>query len=117
VLARLPELLRCHAERREAVLESGILERPLMELCARYVAGDEDAEGTTERERAALAWTHASLWSPEAADDELWGRLHAAFTEPELVQLFYFLQWEIGNRAWLATLGLPPDAASVLAAR
>jgi hypothetical protein len=123
LLARLPDLLRCHVERREAVLSSGLLERELLQLCARYVAQDEDVlthadDGArfSERERVALAWTHAALWSPETADDALWGRLHACFSEPELVQLFYFLQWEIGNRAWLTTLGMPPDAASVLAA-
>jgi hypothetical protein len=80
------------------------------------LAHAEDPTRFSERERAALAWTHAALWSPDTADDALWSRLHGCFSEPELVQLFYFLQWEIGNRAWLKTLGMSPDAASVLAA-
>jgi hypothetical protein len=111
VLAGLPDLLRCHQERRRAVLDSGLLDAEVMEACAAYVAEDEDVvrhaddpERFGERTRAALAWTHASAWNPDAADDALWERLHASFTEPELVQLFYFIQWEIGNRAWLATL-------------
>jgi alkylhydroperoxidase family enzyme len=119
VLARLPDLLRCHAERREAIFASSLLEPELMDACRRYLAEDDDvirhaddSERFSERERAALAWAHASTWSPDSADDELWARLHASFTEPELVQLFYYLQWEIGNRAWLTTLGLPADAAN-----
>lgn len=111
VLAGLPDLQRCHVERRATVLDSGLLEDELMEACRGYVAQDDDvlahddAERFSERTRAALAWTHASLWDPAAAGDALWERLHASFTEAELVQLFYYVQWEIGNRAWLATLG------------
>jgi hypothetical protein len=119
VLARLPELLRCHAERREAIFASSLLEPELMDACRRYLAEDDevvrhadDPERFGERERAALAWAHASAWHPDSADDDLWARLHAHFTEPELVQLFYYLQWEIGNQAWLTTLGLPSDGAN-----
>jgi hypothetical protein len=119
LLARLPELLRCHAERREVVFCGDVLDRELKELCGRYLAEDEDVvlragdpEFFDERERAALAWTHASVWDPAAADDALWERLHAQFSEAELVDLFYYLQWEIGNRAWLRTLGMAPDAAT-----
>jgi alkylhydroperoxidase family enzyme len=119
VLARLPDLLRCHAERRDAVFGSGLLEPELMDACRRYLAEDDevvrhadDPERFSERQRAALAWAHASAWHPDSADDELWERLHAGFSEPELVQLFYYLQWEIGNRAWLTTLGLDADLAN-----
>ena len=117
LLTRLPELLRCHVERREVVFSSEVLDRELKELCGRYLAEDEevvlhakDADRFDARQRAALAWTHASVWDPAAADDALWERLHAEFSEAELVDLFYYLQWEIGNRAWLRTLGMPPDA-------
>jgi hypothetical protein len=119
LLSRLPELLPCHAERREVVFSSGVLDRTLKELCGRYVAEDEDVtlhaddpERFDARERAALAWTHTCVWNPAGADDALWERLHAQFSEAELVDLFYYLQWEIGNRAWLRTLGMPPDAAT-----
>ena len=119
LLARIPDLLRCHAERREAIFASSLLEPELMDACRRYLAEDDevvghadDPERFSERQRAALAWAHASVWDPDSAGDELWDRLHASFSEPELVQLFYYLQWEIGNRAWLTTLGLPPDGAN-----
>ena len=113
VLALRPELLRCHRERRAVVMAEGLVGREVKELCARYLAGDDevvlhadDASRFDERERAALAWVHAAVWSPESADDELWERLHASFTEPQLVELFYFVQWAIGERSWLRTLGI-----------
>jgi uncharacterized protein YciW len=113
VLALRPELLRCHRERRAVVMAEGLVDRRVKELCARYLADDDevvvhadDASRFDERERAALAWVHAALWSPESADDALWERLHANFTEPELVELFYFVQWIIGERSWLRTLGI-----------
>jgi hypothetical protein len=36
----------------------------------------------------------------------LWDRLHACFTEPELVELGYAIAFMLGQQHWLATLGL-----------
>jgi alkylhydroperoxidase family enzyme len=95
------------------VLESGIVDRTLKELCGRYLAEDDevlahadDPERFDERERAALAWTHAIAWNSDAADEALWARLHACFTEPELVELGYAIAFMLGQRHWLGTLGL-----------
>jgi hypothetical protein len=113
--ARLPELYDVYDETRATVLEGGIVGRGLKDLCARYLAGDEelmDFEGSDrfdERERAALRWTHAIAWSTEDADDELWDQLHAHFEEAELVELGYFIAFTLGQQHWLATLGLGPD--------
>jgi hypothetical protein len=113
--ARLPELYDAYAETRATVLEGGIVDRELKELCARYLAEDEalmDFERSAsldERQRAALRWTHAIAWSTEDADDELWAQLHAHFEEPELVELGYFVAFTLGQQHWLATLGLGPD--------
>jgi hypothetical protein len=108
-----PHVLDVYAQTRETVLESGIVERELKELCARYLAGDDaviahasDAERYDERQRAALAWTDAIGWDSDRADDALWHRLHAAFTEPELVELGYSVAVTLGQQHWLATLGV-----------
>jgi hypothetical protein len=113
--ARLPELYGAYDETRATVLEGGIVERGLKELCARYLAEDEElmdfesSDRFDERERAALRWTHAIAWSTDDADDDLWAQLHAHFNEPELVELGYFVAFTLGQQHWLATLGLGPD--------
>jgi alkylhydroperoxidase family enzyme len=113
VRARVPPALAAYAETRATVLEAGIVDRSLKELCARYIAEDEDVVTQAddparfdERERAALAWTHAIAWNSDLADAGLWERLHACFTEPELVELGYAIAFCLGQQHWLATLGL-----------
>jgi hypothetical protein len=115
VRARVPAALAAHAETRATVLEAGLVEPELKELCARYLAEDEevvahagDAERFDARERAALDWTHAIAWNSDQADAGLWERLHAHFTEPELVELGYAIAFTLGQQHWLGTLGLPP---------
>jgi hypothetical protein len=90
----------------------GLVDTEVTELCARFVAEDgdviahaEDPERYDERQRAALAWAQAIGWNPDAADDELWSRLRAHFTVPELVELGTFISLEAGQRNWLRTLG------------
>ena len=58
------------------------------------------------RQRAGLAWADAIARDSKRADDELWGRLHSAFTEPELVELGYAIAILLGQQHWLATLGV-----------
>jgi hypothetical protein len=110
IRARVPDALRAYTETRDTVLEAGIVDRSLKELCARYIAEDEEVVGTLdsfdERERAALDWAHAIAWDSDKADDELWARLHAHFSEPELVELGYFIAFTLGQSHWLRTLGL-----------
>jgi hypothetical protein len=113
VRARVPAALAAYAETRATVLEAGIVDWSLKELCARYLAEDEDVVTHSddparfdERERAALAWTHAIAWNSDLADAALWERLHACFTEPELVELGYAIAFSLGQRHWLGTLGL-----------
>jgi hypothetical protein len=113
IRGRAPHVLDVYQETRVTVLESGIVERELKELCARYLAQDEqvvahasDAECYDERQRAALAWTHAIAWDANRADDALWQRLHFAFTEPELVELGYSIAITLGQQHWLATYGV-----------
>jgi hypothetical protein len=107
---RAPHVLDVYRETRETVLESGVVERELKELCARYLAEDDavvrnaaDASLYSERQRAALAWADAIAWDSERADDELWRALHASFTEPELVELGYSIAITLGQQHWLAT--------------
>jgi precorrin-6B methylase 2 len=113
IRGRAPHVLSVYDETRQTVLEGGIVERELKELCSRYLHEDEqvvasmnDPQRYDERQRAALAWAEAIAWRSEAADDALWERLHRSFTEPELVELGYSIAIMLGQQHWLATHGV-----------
>ena len=115
--ARVPEVLKVYSETRATVLEDGIVDRALKELCASYLAEDDDevmgfeqSGRFDERERAALRWTHAIAWDSDTADEALWRELHEHFSEPELVELGYFIAFTLGQMHWLRSVGLPPRA-------
>lgn len=64
----------------------------------------EDSERFTPREKVALAYADTIIWAPERADDALWARLHAEFTEPQLVEIGYWVGFISGGQRWLKTL-------------
>ena len=113
VLASVREALDAHERTWSSVLgDQGLVDPEVKELCARFVAEEdevvahaEDAERYDERPRAAMAWAQVIGWNPDAADDELWRRLHAHFTDPELVELGTFISLTLGQRNWLRTFG------------
>ena len=114
VRALRPPIGAAYERTRRTVLAGGIVDPAIKDLCARYLAEDdevvahsEDPARFDERERAALAWAHAIAWDDARADDELWARLHASFAEPELVELGYCIAFTLGQQHWLATLGAP----------
>ena len=106
IRARAPHVLAVYDETRQTVLDDGVLERRLKELCARYLAEDPDAVARDERERSALDWADAIAYDSDRADDALWDRLHQHFTEQELVELGYSIAILLGQQHWLATLGV-----------
>jgi hypothetical protein len=90
------------------VLRSGVADQALKELCFRYLANEiADVDAFVHRERLALDWTYAIAYDSARADDVLWSRLHAAFTEPELVDLGCAIGFELGRQHWRRSLGLP----------
>lgn len=90
------------------VLRAGVADRALKELCFAFLANEvTDLEGHTARERAALDWTYAIAYDSARADDELWRRLHAAFSEAELVDLGCAIGFELGRQHWRRSVGLP----------
>ena len=109
-----PPIAEAYAETVATVLESGIVDRALKELCFRYLGEDDhvvehmdDPAAFGERERAALAWTHAIAWDADAAHDTLWRRLYEHFTEPELVELGYAIAFQLGQLHFERTLRPP----------
>jgi alkylhydroperoxidase family enzyme len=94
------------------VLEDGIVDRSLKDLCFAYVADPDavDVSAYERRERAALEWAHAIVWDADASTDALWERLHASFSEQELVELGCAIGFELGRTHFLRTLGADPGA-------
>jgi alkylhydroperoxidase family enzyme len=58
----------------------------------------------TAREKLALRYADAIMYDPKQADDALWQSLHREFSEPELVELGYWIGFTFGGQRWLKTL-------------
>jgi hypothetical protein len=58
-----------------------------------------------EKQKAALAYAEAITWDLPT-DDKFWARLHAHFSEPELVEIGYFVALTMGQQRWLRTLDI-----------
>ena len=58
----------------------------------------------TAREKLALRYADAIIYDPAQADDALWAALHAEFSEPELVELGYWIGFTFGGQRWIKTL-------------
>jgi alkylhydroperoxidase family enzyme len=135
VRAHVPDVLRVFSEAWRATFESGVVDNGTKELCRLYVSKTVECEycGTqrselarstvdevkidevvdfersarySSRERAALRYAQAIAWDAGLADDELWEDLHRHFTEPELVELGFFIGLTLGQQRWIKTLGL-----------
>ena len=66
----------------------------------------ETSDRYNDREKAALRYTSAIIWNADLADDELWSQLHEHFTDPELVELGFFIALTSGQQRWIKTLGI-----------
>ncbi len=65
----------------------------------------ESSSRYDERQKAALAYAEAITWDLPV-DDKFWARLHKHFSEPELVEIGYFIALTMGQQRWLRTLGI-----------
>ena len=114
IRARVPATAEAYRFVRDRVLRGGIVDPALKELCFRYLAEDPDVmdfDRFQDPERVALEWAHAIAWDSDRADDELWERLHAHFSEQELVDLGCAIGFELGQQHWRRTVGLPARQA------
>lgn len=128
------------------VFKSGIVDVLIKELCRVYVShsvncaycgGQRLAEAASrgvtdahykdllnfersdlydERQKAALSLADAITWDRDT-DDAFWERLYTYFSEPELVELGYFIGFTMGQQRFNRLLNIvvePAPAAAVL---
>ena len=100
-IAKSLECGYCAGQRSHLGAEAGLTEREFDD-----VIEFRDSTVLGAREKAALKWAEAIAWDPGLADDEVWAELHAHFTEPELVELGYFIALTMGQQKFLKTLDL-----------
>ena len=78
----------------------------------------EKSSRFSEREKLALRYADAIMYDPAQADDALWAALHMEFSEPELVELGYWIGFTFGGQRWLKTLSTAQgEFAAALATR
>ena len=97
----------CGNQRSIKAANAGLIEEDYRELIE-----FESSPRYDERQKAALAYAEAITWDLPV-DDAFWARLHKHFSEPELVEIGYFVALTMGQQRWLRTLDI--DHHQVLA--
>jgi alkylhydroperoxidase family enzyme len=135
VRAHVPAAFWFFANGWRDLFRNGVVEHELKELCRVYVSRSvkceycgnqrsekgraagleegqydellnfESSDTHSDREKAALAYAEAIVWTGQA-DDALWERLHAHFSEPELVELGCMIGLTLGQQSWLRLLNI-----------
>lgn len=90
----------CGNQRSIKSANAGLIEEDYRELL-----NFESADRYEPRQKAALAYTEAIVWDLPTSD-ELWQRLYDHFSEPEIVELGYFVAITMGQQRWLRTLNI-----------
>lgn len=89
----------CGNQRSAKAAATGLAEQQYDELL-----NFESSPRYDERQKAALAYAEAIAWGTNG--DALWERLHAHFSEPELVELGCFIALTFGQQSWIRLLGI-----------
>ena len=135
IRAHVPAAFWTFAAAWDGVFRNGVMDHPVKELCRVYVSRSvkceycgnqrsvksraqglaeadyrdlldfEKSQAYDERQKAALAYAEAITWDLETGD-ALWARLNHHFTEPQIVELGYFVAITMGQQRWLRTLGI-----------
>ena len=135
VRAHVPATFWSFANTWKEVFHSGVADHNIKELCRIYVSRSvlcefcgnqrsikaaragvveddyrdlinfESSKQYSERQKAALSYAEAITWDLPV-DDKFWARLHKHFSEPELVEIGYFVALTMGQQRWLRTLNI-----------
>ena len=136
VRAHVPNAFWAFADSWQAVFREGVCDHAIKELCRVYISRTvkcefcgnqrsqkaaaagleemkydellnfESSDRYDERQKAALSYAEAIAWGMPADEDAFWARLHAQFSEPELVELGCFIALTFGQQSWIRLLGI-----------
>ena len=90
----------CGNQRSIKAAKAGTVEDDYMDLI-----NFESSTRYSEKQKAALAYAEMITWDLPPTD-EIWARLHKHFSEPELVEIGYFVAITMGQQRWLRTLNI-----------
>src|ERR1044072_5456792 len=90
----------CGNQRSIKAAKAGIVEDDYADLI-----NFESSTRYSDKQKAALAYAEAITWDLPS-NDELWARLHKHFSEPELVEIGYFVALTMGQQRWRRTLNI-----------
>jgi alkylhydroperoxidase family enzyme len=135
VRAHVPATFWSFANTWQAVFREGVADHAIKELCRVYVSHSvrceycgnqrsvkaaqkdlveddyrdllnfEKSTRYSDKQKAALAYAEAITWTLDT-DDAFWDRLHRHFSEPELVEIGYFIAITMGQQRWLRLLNI-----------
>jgi alkylhydroperoxidase family enzyme len=135
IRAHVPAVFWSFANSWRDVFKNGVADHDIKELCRVYVSRSvkceycgnqrslkgkaqglveddfrdlinfESSARYDERQKAALSYAEAITWDLPV-DDAFWARLKKHFSEPELVEIGYFIALTMGQQRWLRTLGI-----------
>ncbi|MDF1604229.1 carboxymuconolactone decarboxylase [Nocardioides sp. YIM 152315] len=135
VRAHVPAAFWAFAKPWEEMFRNGVCDHSIKELCRVYISrtvkcefcgNQRSVKGSSEgleegqydellnfeasaqfddRQKAALAYAQAIAWN-ESDRDGLWDRLHAHFSEDELVELGCVIALTFGQQSWIRLLDI-----------
>ena len=135
IRAHVPAVFWSFANSWRDVFKNGVADHKIKELCRIYVSRSvlcefcgnqrsikaakaglkeddysdlinfESSSRYDERQKAALAYAEAITWDLPT-DDAFWARLHRHYSDPELVEIGYFVALTMGQQRWLRTLNI-----------
>jgi len=135
IRAHVPAVFWAFANSWRDVFKNGVADHNIKELCRIYVSRSvlcefcgnqrsvkaakqgiveddyrdlinfESSTRYDERQKAALSYAEAITWDLPV-NEKFWTRLHKHFSEPELVEIGYFVALTMGQQRWLRTLNI-----------
>jgi alkylhydroperoxidase family enzyme len=136
VRAQAPNAFWAFADSWKAIFHEGVCDHGIKDLCRIYIsrtvncdfcgnqrsvkaaAGGleerhydellnfESSDRYDEQQKAALSYAESIAWGLQADEEEFWDRLHAHFSDPELVELGCFIALTYGQQSWIRLLGI-----------
>src|SRR5674476_177371 len=113
IRAHVPATFWSFANTWREVFHQGVADHNIKELCRIYVSrsvlcefcGNQRSMMSAKAGLVEAAYAECITWDLPS-DDKLWERLHKHYSEPEIVEIGYFVSITMGHQRWLRTLNI-----------